>query len=137
MPGKNYVGKGGHLAVMGEFLLRGYNVAMPEVDVGDDIFVVHDRTKPAGDEGIIVLQALDGKDRRTLVTGGSDPRVLPTGHLVYIHDGVLLGVPFDRKRLVGPQPLLPILDRIVKNESIMHMARLRAAGLADAIRAMK
>jgi hypothetical protein len=43
MPGKNYVGKGGHLAVMGEFLLRGYNVAMPEVDVGDDIFVVHDR----------------------------------------------------------------------------------------------
>src|SRR5438132_6196928 len=43
MPGKNYVGKGGHLAVMGEFLLRGYNVAMPEVDVGDDVFVVHDR----------------------------------------------------------------------------------------------
>jgi hypothetical protein len=43
MPDKNYVGKGGHLAVMGEFLLRGYNVAMPEVDVGDDIFVVHDR----------------------------------------------------------------------------------------------
>src|SRR5262249_37714562 len=43
MPGKNYVGKGGQLAVMGEFLLRGYNVAMPEVDVGDDIFVVHDR----------------------------------------------------------------------------------------------
>jgi hypothetical protein len=28
---------------MAEFLLRGYNVAMPEVDIGDDIFVVHDR----------------------------------------------------------------------------------------------
>jgi hypothetical protein len=28
---------------MAEFLLRGYNVAMPEVDVGDDIFVVEDR----------------------------------------------------------------------------------------------
>src|SRR5437764_3009417 len=37
-----YVGKAGQLAVMAEFLLRGYNVAMPEVDVGDDIFVVHD-----------------------------------------------------------------------------------------------
>jgi hypothetical protein len=44
MPGKNYVGKAGQLAVMAEFLLRGYNVAMPEVDVGDDIFVVADRT---------------------------------------------------------------------------------------------
>jgi hypothetical protein len=38
MPGSGYVGKAGQLAVMGEFLLRGYNVAMPEVDVGDEIF---------------------------------------------------------------------------------------------------
>jgi hypothetical protein len=36
----SFVGKAGHLVVMGEFLLRGYNVAMPEVDVGDDILVV-------------------------------------------------------------------------------------------------
>jgi hypothetical protein len=43
MPGSNYVGKAGQLAAMAEFLLRGYNVAMPEVDVGDDIFVVEDR----------------------------------------------------------------------------------------------
>jgi hypothetical protein len=43
MPGKGHVGKAGQLAVMAEFLLRGYNVAMPEVDIGDDIFVVHDR----------------------------------------------------------------------------------------------
>ncbi len=37
-----YLGKAGHLAVMSEFLTRGWNVAMPEVDVGDDIFVVQD-----------------------------------------------------------------------------------------------
>jgi hypothetical protein len=42
MVGPNFVGKAGQLAVMAEFLLRGYNVAMPEVDVGDDIFVVND-----------------------------------------------------------------------------------------------
>ncbi|MCB9232549.1 MAG: hypothetical protein H6581_12840 [Bacteroidia bacterium] len=36
------MGKAGHLAVMSEFLLRGWNVAIPEVDVGDDIFVVKD-----------------------------------------------------------------------------------------------
>jgi hypothetical protein len=43
MAASNYVGKAGQLVAMAEFLLRGYNVAMPEVDVGDDIFVVHDR----------------------------------------------------------------------------------------------
>jgi hypothetical protein len=50
---------------------------------------------------------------------------------------LLLQSSFDRKRLVAPQQLLPMLDRIVKNESIMHMARLRASGLAEAIRATK
>src|SRR4051812_42530533 len=37
-----YVGRAGQLAVMAEFLLRGLNVALPEVDVGDDVFVVKD-----------------------------------------------------------------------------------------------
>jgi hypothetical protein len=37
-----YIGRAGQMAVMAEFLLRGYNVAIPEVDVGDDIFVVTD-----------------------------------------------------------------------------------------------
>jgi hypothetical protein len=45
MAGANFVGKAGQLAVMAEFLLRGYNVAMPEVDVGDDVFVVNDRAE--------------------------------------------------------------------------------------------
>lgn len=38
-----YTGKSGQLAVMAEFLSRGYNVAVPEVDVGDDMFVIRDR----------------------------------------------------------------------------------------------
>lgn len=37
-----YLGRAGQMAVMSEFLDRGYNVAVPEVDVGDDIFVVRD-----------------------------------------------------------------------------------------------
>jgi hypothetical protein len=37
-----YLGKAGHLRVMSEFLLRGYNVATPEVDIGDDVYVVQD-----------------------------------------------------------------------------------------------
>lgn len=37
-----YTGSAGQAAVMSEFLIRGYNVAVPEVDRGDDLFVVHD-----------------------------------------------------------------------------------------------
>jgi hypothetical protein len=33
----------GHYVAMAQFLRRGYNVAVPAVDVGDDIFVVDDR----------------------------------------------------------------------------------------------
>ena len=50
---------------------------------------------------------------------------------------LLLQTSFERKRLVAPQQLLPLLDRIAKNETYMHMSRERAAGLADAIRASK
>lgn len=44
MATSHYIGKAGHLAVMGELCFRGYNVAMPEIDKGDDVFVVNDAT---------------------------------------------------------------------------------------------
>jgi len=50
---------------------------------------------------------------------------------------LLIQSAYDHKRLVAPQQLLPLLDRIAKNESYMHMDRERAAGLGDAIRASK
>jgi hypothetical protein len=43
----------------------------------------------------------------------------------------------DRKRLVAPEQFLPLLDRVAKNDSYVHMARERAAALADAFRAPK
>jgi hypothetical protein len=39
-----YIGSAGQAAAMSEFLIRGYNVAVPEVDRGDDLFVVEDTT---------------------------------------------------------------------------------------------
>lgn len=41
---------------------------------------------------------------------------------------------WDRKRLVGVSQYLPLLDRIVKNESYLQMARHRAAKLAEIFR---
>ena len=50
---------------------------------------------------------------------------------------LLLQISFERKRLVAAQQLLPMLDRVAKNDVYMHMARERAAGLAEAIRTSK
>lgn len=38
----SHLGRAGQLAVMAELLARGWNVAIPEVDVGDDVFVAKD-----------------------------------------------------------------------------------------------
>jgi hypothetical protein len=43
-------------------------------------------------------------------------------------------VTWERNRLVDPQQFLPLLDRIAKNESYLHISRERAAAIADAIR---
>ncbi len=43
----------------------------------------------------------------------------------------------DRKRVVGVEQYLPLLDRIANNESYMHTARAKAAEMAELIRANK
>lgn len=43
-------------------------------------------------------------------------------------------VSWDHNRLVGLDQFLPLLDRIAKNESYLHIDRERAAAMAEAIR---
>ena len=43
MEKRSYLGMAGHYAAMSEFLYRGYNVAVPAVDIGDDVYIVEDR----------------------------------------------------------------------------------------------
>lgn len=52
-------------------------------------------------------------------------------------DGALLRIEisWNKKRLIAPEQFLPLLDRISRNDSYLHMARSRAAGLAEHIRA--
>lgn len=48
-----------------------------------------------------------------------------------------LQIVYEKRRLVDPGQFLPLLDRIAKNESFLHMARTRAASIAESIRAQK
>lgn len=46
----------------------------------------------------------------------------------------LIQMTYDRKHLVAPQQFLPLLDRVSKNESFLHIARSHAAALAETFR---
>jgi serine/threonine-protein kinase len=50
------------------------------------------------DDADIVVQSLRTGSRRTILKGGSDPRFVSTGHLVYRRAGVMFAVPFDATR---------------------------------------
>jgi hypothetical protein len=55
-----------------------------------------------------------------------------------VQDAILrIEVLRDQKRAVAEEQFLPLLDRVVKNESYLHMARSRAAALTESIRAPK
>lgn len=55
-----------------------------------------------------------------------------------VQDAILrIEVTRDQKRLVAENQFLPLLDRVVKNESFLHIARTRAAALTESIRAPK
>lgn len=61
------------------------------------------------DQAQIVVQSLDTGERTTLINGGTDVRYLPTGHIVYALQGMLLAVPFDSEShqvTGGPGPWL-------------------------------
>jgi Tol biopolymer transport system component len=64
------------------------------------------------DSDIVVYSTASGQ-RKTVQRGGFYARYLPSGHLVYMHEGTLFAVPFDLKKLeVTGQPA-PILEGVV------------------------
>ncbi len=61
----------------------------------------------------IVVYSMASGQRKTVQRGGFYARYLPSGHVVYMHEGTLFAVPFDLQRLeVTGQPA-PILEGVV------------------------
>jgi Tol biopolymer transport system component len=61
----------------------------------------------------IVVYSMASGQRKTIQRGGFHARYLPSGHVVYMHEGTLFAVPFDLQRLeVTGQPA-PILEGVV------------------------
>jgi serine/threonine-protein kinase len=69
------------------------------------------------DDADIVVYSLASGQQKTLQRGGYYARYLPSGRVVYMHDGTLFAVPFDLKGLKVSGQSAPILEGLVANPS--------------------
>jgi hypothetical protein len=53
-------------------------------------------------------------ERKTLITNGSDPRYLSSGHLLYARGGTLFVAPFDLKRLTVTGNGVPVVEGVAR-----------------------
>jgi Tol biopolymer transport system component len=65
-------------------------------------------------DGTIIVQSPSGA-RTVIVRGGYQGQYLPSGHVVYIHDGTLFAMPFDLDRLTPAGPAVPVLEGVISN----------------------
>jgi len=86
----------------------------PQVLPGGKAVLFASGTHPSSyEDSDIVVYSMASGQRKTVQRGGLYARYLPSGHVVYIHEGALFAVPFDLKRLeVAGQPAL-ILEGVV------------------------
>jgi eukaryotic-like serine/threonine-protein kinase len=64
------------------------------------------------DRAQIVAQAIGSTERRLVWSGGSEARVLPSGHLVYMVGTTLLAMPIDPRTLRSRGAAVPLIDGI-------------------------
>jgi eukaryotic-like serine/threonine-protein kinase len=67
------------------------------------------------DKALIVVQSLKTGVRKTLISGGSDARYVPTGHIVYVLGANVFAVPFDAGKLQVTGGPIPILEGVMRS----------------------
>jgi Tol biopolymer transport system component/DNA-binding winged helix-turn-helix (wHTH) protein len=80
---------------------------------GDAILYVKGGTSAAfSDDAMIIAQSLRTGERKIVIHGGTAPRYLSTGHLIYAQGGRLLAIPFDQARLEVTGTAFPVVEDI-------------------------
>jgi Tol biopolymer transport system component/DNA-binding winged helix-turn-helix (wHTH) protein len=80
---------------------------------GNAVLYVSGGTSAAfSDDALIVAQSLKTGERKILVQGGTSPRYVSTGHLVYAQGGRLFAVPFDAGRLEVTGVAFPVAEDV-------------------------
>ncbi len=75
------------------------------------LYTAPDRPGDVNDADLVV-QPLPSGTRKIVHRGGYHGRYVPSGHLVYLHDGVLIAVPFDLDQLKVTGQITPSIDGV-------------------------
>ncbi len=67
------------------------------------------------DDASLVVHSLEGDTRKVLHRGGYHGRYLPSGHLVFMHEGTLFAASFDLDRLELAGEPVPALESVSAN----------------------
>ena len=78
------------------------------------LYTASDRPGAVNDANLVV-QPLPSGAPKVVHRGGYHGRYLPSGHLVYLHDGVLFAVPFDLDRLQSTGQATSVLDGVTSS----------------------
>ncbi len=69
----------------------------------------------AFEDGVIEVVVVETGERKVVHRGGYYPRYVPTGHILYVHDGSLFALPFDAKKLEATGSQMPVLEGLETN----------------------
>jgi Tol biopolymer transport system component len=67
------------------------------------------------DNANIIVESVATGERKVLQRGGYAPTYVPTGHLIYMHQGTLFAAPFDVGHLEMTGTPVPIAEAVVSN----------------------
>ena len=94
----------------------------PEVLPGSKVLLYAVGSGADWDEATIVAERLDTGVRKVLVKGGTSPRYLPSGHLVYARAGGLYAVALDSRSLEVGGPAVEVARNVLLDpRGLAHM----------------
>ena len=82
---------------------------------GNSVLFTSDTHGGNYEDADIVVYSISSGQRKKLIQGGYYGRYVPTGHIVYMHEGTMFAVPFDRKRLGLTGSPTPVLEGVTAN----------------------
>jgi len=103
----------------------------PQILPGGQAVLLTEGASGAFDDAAIAVLSLKTGEVKVVQRGGYFGRYLPSGHLIYLHEGTLFGVPFDLKRMATRGAPAPVLQEVASNPG-PGTAQLDVSGVPSA-----
>jgi serine/threonine-protein kinase len=79
---------------------------------GNEALISVFSSPPNTDTALIDVLSLKDRSRKTVARGGTSPRYLPTGHLLYSNRNTVFAIPFDLERRESRGAAVPVLTDV-------------------------